>query len=112
MVAGHLHDAQPACRDAALCVASELATNAVVHARTPYIVGLHMGEVLRIEVTDAGLGAPVLRSVALGAEGGRGLLIVSELSGQWGVDWIDDCKVVWAEIPLSVHTAAVATPLV
>jgi hypothetical protein len=84
----------------ALCVASELATNAVVHARHPFIVRLDVGETLRIEVTDGSPRAPIVRSPPPDAENGRGLLIVSQLSTRWGVDWIADCKVVWAEVPL------------
>jgi anti-sigma regulatory factor (Ser/Thr protein kinase) len=102
IVAGHLDHAPSACRAAVVSIASELATNAVLHARTPYVVELHLTDVVRIEVTDAAPGAPVMRLVPQDAESGRGLFMVSKLAGRWGVDWLDDCKVVWAEVPLDV----------
>jgi len=61
VVASYLHDVPPLCRDAVVVIASELATNAVVHAHTPYHVELHVSDVVRIEVTDAG---PTPRSSA------------------------------------------------
>ena len=100
MVAEHLAATPPPRLDAALLVASELANNAVLHSRTPYVVALHIGDMLRIEVTDASPGVPRIRRVPRGAVSGRGLQIVSELSARWGVDWNGDSKVVWAELPL------------
>jgi hypothetical protein len=41
---------------------------------------------LRLEVTDASAGTPVVRSPPPDAENGRGLWLVSELSTRWGVD--------------------------
>ncbi|MEU9830237.1 ATP-binding protein [Streptosporangium sp. NPDC048047] len=75
--------------------ASELVTNAVVHARPagPYdlilLVLARAGDLLRVEVTDPG-GVPwdpyVPRAVPDDQERGRGLTIVAELSrGRWGV---------------------------
>ena len=83
--------------DTAAVLGSELASNVVRHAGTPYVVELHTGELIRIEVTDWALGVPVVRAVALDAVSGRGLQIVSRLSTDWGVEWLDGCKVVWAE---------------
>jgi anti-sigma regulatory factor (Ser/Thr protein kinase) len=90
----------PACRDAVSLIASEFASNAVVHARTPYVVELRIDEVVRIEVTDNAPGGPVLRRVPRDAESGRGLALVANFSTQWGVDWLDGCKVAWAEVDL------------
>jgi hypothetical protein len=53
----HFHDVPSACRDAVVLIASQLATNAVVHARRPYRVELHVGDVVRIEVTDSAAGS-------------------------------------------------------
>jgi anti-sigma regulatory factor (Ser/Thr protein kinase) len=87
-------------RDAVVLIASELATNAVLHAGTPYVVELSLGDAVRIEVTDSGPPAPFLRPVRgpFDVDGGRGLAIVAELASGWGVDWLDGCKVVWAEV--------------
>jgi len=100
MVLGILDGVGSECREAAVLVASELATNAVIHACTPYVVELHVGDTVRIEVTDSGPPTPFLRPVRrhLDLDGGRGLSIVARLSSRWGVDWLDGYKVVWAEV--------------
>ncbi len=98
MVAGHLVDETPACRDAAVYVASELAANAVRHARTAYIVELAIGDVVRLDVTDLAPVAAFVWPISEDALSGRGLVIVSALADRWGVDWHDTWKVVWAEI--------------
>jgi anti-sigma regulatory factor (Ser/Thr protein kinase) len=100
MVSDHLAATPSARAGAVLSVASELANNAVLHGRTPYVVALHVGEMLRIEVTDAGPGVPMIRAAPRDGPNGRGLLIVAELSTRWGVEWDGDGKVVWAELPL------------
>jgi hypothetical protein len=97
-VASHLTEETDACRDTAVTIASELAANAVLHARTAYIVELLVGEVVRIDVTDLAPIAPFVWPVSDDALSGRGLLIVSALADRWGVEWRDTWKVVWAEI--------------
>ena len=103
MVAGHLGDVPEACRDTVVCIASELAANAVLHAGTAYVVELQLGDVVRIEVSDTGPPAPFLVAVPPTAESGLGLSIVSKLSDRWGVEWLDECKVVWAEVPFDAR---------
>jgi anti-sigma regulatory factor (Ser/Thr protein kinase) len=100
LVAAHLGQLTSSCRDAMVLVASELASNAVSHARTPYIVELMVDGLARIEVTDGGLAGPQLRLVPGDALHGRGLSIVARLATRWGVTWLDDSKVVWAEVSL------------
>jgi anti-sigma regulatory factor (Ser/Thr protein kinase) len=83
-------------------VVSELATNAMVHAQTPFTVCLQAFErTLLLEVEDGCRTAPVLL-VARGLEtNGRGLSIVSLLSRDWGVNARSDGgKSVWAEFDL------------
>ncbi len=82
-------------------VVSELATNAVIHAQTPFRVTLSSlnGSVL-LAVQDGSAAVPV-RS---GADGvgvsGRGLVIVEGLSDKWGTRTDGDGhKVVWASFP-------------
>jgi hypothetical protein len=99
LVAAHLDDMEPACQHAIVPIASELATNAVLHAGTPYFVELYLSDVVRIEVTDSAAAAPFMRVVSRDATSGRGLFIVAQLSARWGVDWLDESKVVWAEVP-------------
>lgn len=87
--------------DAACLVVSELATNAVLHARTGLVVRLSTRDAhsLRVEVVDSAAGSPRVRDQATAmTTTGRGLGIVSELSRAWGVEPSDQGKVVWAEL--------------
>ena len=80
-------------------IVSELVTNAVIHARTPSVLGLRLDTgVLRLEVTDHATGAPNPRNAEPYAEGGRGLRIVSTLANAWGVEPRPGGKLVWAEL--------------
>ena len=92
-------DAAGADADAAELLASELATNAVRHARTSYEVRMdnHAG-VLRVEVVND---APelLLAMRAPTAEGGRGIAIVENVSQDWGTLSHGGEKVVWFELP-------------
>ena len=91
--------------DAAELCASELATNAVVHARTE--IELHvevLGDRIRLEVRDFSKVVPrqVLHSVR--ATTGRGLDLVRVLAQDWGVTLVeDDGKVVWCELAIGVE---------
>lgn len=86
--------------DAAALVVSELATNAVLHARTPFTVRLLLDGAgrLRLEVTDASQRRPDRRGHSPQASTGRGLAIVAELAAAWGVDVAEGGKTVWAEL--------------
>ena len=81
---------------------SELATNAVSHARTAFevtIIDLEAGG-LRIEVAD-GSGRTPRPSVAgldPSAEWARGLWIVDVLSSKWGFTTTREGKSVWVEV--------------
>ena len=92
-------DAAGADADAAELLASELATNAVRHARTSYEVrmGNHAG-VLRVEIVND---APnlLLAMRAPTAEGGRGLAIVENVAQDWGTLSHGGEKIVWFELP-------------
>jgi anti-sigma regulatory factor (Ser/Thr protein kinase) len=90
--------------DIVLCV-SELATNALVHGVPPgrgfllRLLPLPYDGGVRVEVHDSGDGVPALPQ-AEGrepGEGGRGLLLVSELADKWGVGERDPGKIVWCE---------------
>lgn len=89
--------------DPVMLVVSELATNAVVHARSSFTVQLHLApSSLRVEVTDCGPGLPNPIDPDPTGIGGRGLLLVAQLSVAWGVEVADlPCKTVWCEVALT-----------
>jgi anti-sigma regulatory factor (Ser/Thr protein kinase) len=73
--------------DEVTLMVSELATNSVRHAGTPYRVAVfRTGDVLRVEVSDAGGGRAQVRNPGPRDPHGRGLQIVSALADNWGVD--------------------------
>lgn len=82
--------------DDAAQVVTELATNAVLHAGTPFTVTVTAEEgVLRVAVADGSPRRPVRRRGSAQATTGRGLVLVSELSTAWGVDDDPAGKTVW-----------------
>ena len=102
LVDGHLAHLEPTCREAVVLVASELATNVVRHARTPYEVHLVVDHRVSIRVTDAGPGLPRVRHPTPEQSSGRGLLLVATIATAWGVDHADGRKVVWADVARDV----------
>ncbi|GAB6986379.1 response regulator [Nocardioides pyridinolyticus] len=93
--------ALPKLVDPAVMVVSELAGNAVEHARSGFDLRLEVRDAhaLRVEVVDRGPGSPELRAPDEAAERGRGLLLVSQLAASWGVVPVEgDGKMVWAEL--------------
>jgi anti-sigma regulatory factor (Ser/Thr protein kinase) len=84
---------------AAQLLASELATNAVMHANTAFEVRVSDdGETFRVEiVNDAPEMLAAMREPSDG--GGRGLHIVNTVAERWGTYSLDGEKVVWFELP-------------
>lgn len=84
---------------------SELATNALHHARTSFDVAIALeGGVAHVEVND---GSPTLPQLTATDDplrrGGRGLLRVEVLSLAWGCRPTHTGKSVWFELP--VHSS-------
>jgi anti-sigma regulatory factor (Ser/Thr protein kinase) len=79
-------------------VASELATNAMVHAHTPFVVTLsEMNGVVLLAIRDGSTSVPVRITPQVMEMGGRGLMLVELLSEQWGARTESDgSKSVWA----------------
>jgi anti-anti-sigma factor len=86
--------------ETAQLVASELVTNAVVHAGTPIELTLRLvWPLLHIAVRDSGGGyAHIAGSVDETSESGRGLLLVDALSASWGNFVPPIGKIVWAAV--------------
>jgi anti-sigma regulatory factor (Ser/Thr protein kinase) len=83
---------------AAALLTSELATNAVVHARTSYRLRVeYRAPRLVVSVLDGSAGrvARQGRGRPPDARGGRGLTIVDELADAWGTRARDGGKEVW-----------------
>ena len=86
--------------DTALVV-TELATNAVLHAGSPFSVSLALApDTIRISVGDTlPLGLPG-EDHELAAAPGHGLGVIAAMATRWGVETAPTGKAVWAELPL------------
>ena len=84
-------------------VVGELATNAVLHGRTPFTLSLHKTDNwVVIEVADGNPRLPLMaQDVSTSALSGRGLTIVDRLARHWGARATAHGKVVWAEFDCS-----------
>lgn len=90
--------------DEVVLLASEVATNAVLHTASgkggTFTVVVHpLGEIVRVEVHDGGSEAsPDVRSADDEAVSGRGLGLVELLATRWGHLGGRDGRVVWFEV--------------
>jgi anti-sigma regulatory factor (Ser/Thr protein kinase) len=78
-------------------VVSELVTNAIRYGKSPIQLRMILQSALTCEVSDAGSTAPHLRRARVFDEGGRGLLLVAQLSEHWGTRHGREGKIIWAE---------------
>jgi anti-sigma regulatory factor (Ser/Thr protein kinase) len=84
--------------DAAVVI-SELATNAVRHARSPFRVSISREQgTIRLMVHDGSGESAEAQPLTTDAEGGRGLSLVAALCPTWGTEHVADGKIVWAEL--------------
>jgi anti-sigma regulatory factor (Ser/Thr protein kinase) len=90
----------PETLEAAELMVSELATNAVQHARSGFelTISTARGQ-LRVEIRDSGQGQPAMRSPTPTENSGRGLRIVEAMSQEWGVRVEPAGKLVWFTLP-------------
>ncbi|RPE39130.1 serine phosphatase RsbU (regulator of sigma subunit) [Streptomyces sp. Ag109_O5-1] len=88
-------------------VVSELVTNAIRYGKSPIRLRMILQTALTCEVSDASSTAPHLRRARDFDEGGRGLLLVAQLTEQWGTRHNSEGKVIWAEqlLPSEVSSA-------
>ncbi|MEV3913251.1 MULTISPECIES: SpoIIE family protein phosphatase [Streptomyces] len=76
-------------------VVSELVTNAIRYGEPPIRLRLIRDSSLICEVSDASNTAPHLRRARAFDEGGRGLLLVAQLTQGWGTRHTTDGKTIW-----------------
>jgi hypothetical protein len=72
--------------DVAVLLTSELVTNAISHEVTGIVmlaISCSCGQ-LRVDVHDTSRALPMLVDTPVDAETGRGLMLVTALSGEWG----------------------------
>jgi anti-sigma regulatory factor (Ser/Thr protein kinase) len=90
--------------DVVTLLVNELATNAVLHARTNYsVVMSRSSRSIRVEVLDGSSVTPRKRQNSATAATGRGVALVDRLSSSWGTrsDQVGFAKCVWFTVPLT-----------
>ncbi|MCZ4605876.1 SpoIIE family protein phosphatase [Streptomyces sp. Lzd4kr] len=78
-------------------VVSELVTNVLRYGAPPAQLRLIKDRTLICEVSDGSSTSPHLRRARTTDEGGRGLLLVAQLTQAWGTRYTDGGKTIWAE---------------
>ncbi len=89
--------------DDLVLAASELVTNALVHAGGPcHVAALRTPSVFRLAVTDTDPAPLRLAACPVGpqASSGRGLAIIAAIASRWGVAPADAGKTVWFEVDI------------
>jgi anti-sigma regulatory factor (Ser/Thr protein kinase) len=86
--------------DEAVLLASELISNAVLHARTDVRLTVRSQEdgTLRIEAADENPRLPISVAPQDDAQSGRGLWLVETVASAWGVERTGEGKTVWFEL--------------
>jgi serine phosphatase RsbU (regulator of sigma subunit)/anti-sigma regulatory factor (Ser/Thr protein kinase)/PAS domain-containing protein len=82
-------------------VVSELVTNAIRYGTEPIQLRLIHDRTLICEVSDGNSTSPHLRRARIYDEGGRGLLLVAQLTTSWGTRHTETGKTIWAEQALT-----------
>jgi PAS domain S-box-containing protein len=82
-------------------VVSELVTNAIRYGEPPIQLRLIRDQTLICEVSDGSSTSPHLRRAHAFDEGGRGLLLVAQLTQRWGSRQTVSGKTIWAEQSLT-----------
>jgi hypothetical protein len=94
--------------ETACLLTSELATNCLRHARSPFQVTVELEQSqLTIEVTDGSVELPVKSGAVREDFGGKGILFVDSLATSWGSRLLPHGKVVFftLEIPPTTRSA-------
>lgn len=90
-----------------LLAVSELASNAVLHARTPFAVSVSEQDgTVRVGVEDASTELPEIGAPGPDISRGRGLIVIDALASRWGAEPREGSgKVVWAEFAVTTVAA-------
>ncbi|MBR7830809.1 SpoIIE family protein phosphatase [Actinospica sp. MGRD01-02] len=78
-------------------VVSELVTNALRYGMEPIQLRLIYDRTLICEVSDSNSTSPHLRRARIFDEGGRGLMLVAQLTAKWGTRHTATGKTIWTE---------------
>jgi hypothetical protein len=78
-------------------VVSELVTNALRYGMEPIQLRLIYDRTLICEVSDSNSTSPHLRRARIFDEGGRGLMLVAQLTTKWGTRHTPTGKTIWTE---------------
>lgn len=85
--------------DTAVLLTSEVVTNAVLHARSPFRLVVEDRESnVRIAVHDRSPVPPRMHNFSPLSATGRGLRLLDHLALAWGVESADSGKTVWFEV--------------
>jgi anti-sigma regulatory factor (Ser/Thr protein kinase) len=105
-IAAHLRDLPAEVTGCAALLTSELVTNAVLHAATPLCITLHiLPDRIRVDVADGNPSFPSIKDYGRDAATGRGLTLFNTLASNWGVQAVDEGKIVWFELPVDFPVA-------
>jgi anti-sigma regulatory factor (Ser/Thr protein kinase) len=99
----------PAATDDAETLVSELATNAVLHARTEYTIEVsRTNGMIRVRVHDLSAVLPRQRHYGADSTTGRGIRLVTALAVDWGVDPEDPGKAIWFDLAVDGSAEAIS----
>lgn len=100
-----LLDLDPTTTESVQLAVSELATNAVLHARSPFRVRVSKNSSsVRVSVFDHSSATAARKNYGPDAVTGRGLTIVERVTDEWGVTPEALGKWVWFEVSLTGQT--------
>jgi anti-sigma regulatory factor (Ser/Thr protein kinase) len=89
---------------------SELVTNAILHARTPLVLGVaRSGDRIVVCVEDRDLVRPEQQPYSDDRIDGRGIVILEALADRWGIATHERGKAVWFTMRLTADSAEGAT---
>jgi two-component sensor histidine kinase len=97
--------------DTAQLITSELAANAIKFGSGAGLTSIYLRDEgpdhgsLVMEVTDDSPGMPIISPAGPCDECHRGLVLVDRLASKWGVELLDDQKLVWATLEYEDRTA-------